>query len=60
MDTEPVYLWTFMFKKIGLKEYFTLNWHRGFNRANAWIKAGGVRPEDCEQSVELYPWQSKS
>jgi hypothetical protein len=33
-------------RKVGLKEYFTLNWHRGYNRANAWTKAGGVRPED--------------
>ncbi|MGB2865552.1 MAG: type II secretion system protein [Sedimentisphaerales bacterium] len=33
-------------EKIGLKKYFTLNWHRGYNRANAWTKAGGVRPED--------------
>jgi hypothetical protein len=33
-------------QKIGLKEYFTLNWHYGYNRANAWTKAGGVRPED--------------
>jgi len=36
----------FHVQKIGLKEYFTLNWHRGFNRANAWTKAGGVRAED--------------
>lgn len=36
----------FHVQKIGLKEYFTLNWHRGFNRANAWTKAGGARPED--------------
>jgi len=40
-----VYL-DFHVQKIGLKEYFTLNWHRGFNRANAWTKAGGVRAED--------------
>lgn len=36
----------FHVQKIGLKEYFTLNWHRGYNRANAWTKAGGVRAED--------------
>jgi len=36
----------FHVQKIGLKEYFTLNWHRGYNRANAWTKAGGVRSED--------------
>jgi prepilin-type N-terminal cleavage/methylation domain-containing protein len=33
-------------RSVGLKELFTLNWHRGFNRANAWTRAGGVRPED--------------
>jgi prepilin-type N-terminal cleavage/methylation domain-containing protein len=33
-------------QKIGLKEHFTLNWHRGFKRNNAWTKAGGARPED--------------
>jgi prepilin-type N-terminal cleavage/methylation domain-containing protein len=31
---------------VGLKELFTLNWHRGFKRANIWTKAGGVRAED--------------
>ncbi len=36
----------FHVQKIGLKEYFTLNWHRGYNRANAWTRAGGVRAED--------------
>ena len=33
-------------RSVGLKELFTLRWHRGFNRANAWTRAGGVRPED--------------
>jgi prepilin-type N-terminal cleavage/methylation domain-containing protein len=33
-------------QKIGLKEFFTFKWHRGYNRANAWTTAGGVRPED--------------
>jgi prepilin-type N-terminal cleavage/methylation domain-containing protein len=33
-------------RKVGLKELFTLKWHRGYNRANAWTTAGGVRPED--------------
>jgi len=33
-------------RSIGLKELFTLRWHRGFERANAWTRAGGVRPED--------------
>jgi type II secretory pathway pseudopilin PulG len=33
-------------QKVGIKELFTLNWHRGFNRKNIWTKAGGVRAED--------------
>jgi prepilin-type N-terminal cleavage/methylation domain-containing protein len=33
-------------QSVGLKELFTLRWHRGYNRANAWTRAGGVRPED--------------
>ena len=32
-------------RKIGLKELWTLKWHRQFNTANAWTKAGGVQPE---------------
>lgn len=31
---------------VGLKELFTLNWHKGFNRQGAWTTAGGVQPED--------------
>jgi prepilin-type N-terminal cleavage/methylation domain-containing protein len=33
-------------RSVGLKELFTLRWHRGYNKANAWTRAGGVRPED--------------
>jgi prepilin-type N-terminal cleavage/methylation domain-containing protein len=33
-------------RKVGLKELFTLNWHRGFNRAGPWTTAGGVTPID--------------
>ena len=33
-------------RSVGLKGLFTLNWHRGFNKAGAWTKAGGVRAED--------------
>ena len=36
----------FSARKVGLKELWTLNWHRGFNRANAWTPAGGVTPQD--------------
>lgn len=33
-------------RKVGLKELWTLKWHRQFNTHNHWTKAGGVRPED--------------
>jgi prepilin-type N-terminal cleavage/methylation domain-containing protein/prepilin-type processing-associated H-X9-DG protein len=32
--------------KIGLKELWALKWHKKFNTAGKWTKAGGVRPED--------------
>jgi len=33
-------------RKIGLKELWTLKWHRQFNTAGAWTTAGGVRPDN--------------
>ncbi len=33
-------------RKVGLKELYTLKWHRFFDTANMYTKAGGVRPED--------------
>jgi len=33
-------------RRVGLKENWTLKWHRAFNTMGAWTKAGGVRPED--------------
>ena len=33
-------------RKVGLKELWTLKWHRQFDTANVWTKAGGVKPED--------------
>ena len=33
-------------RKVGLKEPWTLKWHREFNTANKWTLAGGVQPED--------------
>jgi prepilin-type N-terminal cleavage/methylation domain-containing protein/prepilin-type processing-associated H-X9-DG protein len=37
----------------GLKELWTLKWHRRFNTANPWTKQGGVEPEDWP------PWMRK-
>jgi prepilin-type N-terminal cleavage/methylation domain-containing protein len=33
-------------RKIGLKELWTLKWHRQFDASNIWTKAGGVQPKD--------------
>ena len=33
-------------RKVGLKELWTLNWHRKFDKAGSWTKAGGAQPED--------------
>ena len=33
-------------RKVGLKELWTLKWHRQSNTVNRWTKAGGVQPED--------------
>jgi len=33
-------------RKVGLKELWTLKWHRSFNTAGPWTKAGGVQRED--------------
>ncbi|MHC4068138.1 MAG: type II secretion system protein [Planctomycetota bacterium] len=33
-------------RKIGLKELWTLKWHRGFKLDNAWTTLGGVTPQN--------------
>ncbi|MFQ6035972.1 MAG: type II secretion system protein [Sedimentisphaerales bacterium] len=33
-------------RTVGLKELWTLKWHRQFNTAGPWTKAGGVLPQD--------------
>ncbi len=33
-------------RKVGLKELWTLKWHREYNTSGKWTKAGGVQPED--------------
>jgi len=35
----------FSARKVGLKELWTLKWHKSFNTAGAWTQAGGVQPE---------------
>ncbi len=34
------------FRKVGLKELWTLKWHRSYDTAGPWTKAGGVQPDD--------------
>jgi prepilin-type N-terminal cleavage/methylation domain-containing protein len=33
-------------RRVGLKELWTLKWHRSYTTSGAWTKAGGARPED--------------
>lgn len=39
----------FSARKVGLKELWTLKWHRGYNTNGSWTKAGGVQPPDWPQ-----------
>jgi prepilin-type processing-associated H-X9-DG protein len=39
----------FSARKIGLKELWTLKWHRNFDTEGPWTKAGGVQPFDWPQ-----------
>ena len=36
----------FTVQRVGLKQLYTLNWHKDFNRANAWTRAGGCTSAD--------------
>ena len=36
----------FSVRRIGLKELWTFKWHRNFDTAGTWTKAGGVRPDE--------------
>jgi prepilin-type N-terminal cleavage/methylation domain-containing protein/prepilin-type processing-associated H-X9-DG protein len=41
-------------RKVGLKELWTIKWHRGYNTAGPWTKAGGVKPEDWPQWMRRF------
>ena len=41
-------------RKIGLKELWTLKWHRRFYTAGPWTKAGGVQPEDWPHWMQRF------
>jgi hypothetical protein len=36
-------------RKAGLKELWTLKWHRKFDTAGMWTRPGGVEPQDWPQ-----------
>jgi hypothetical protein len=38
-------------RKVGLKELWRLKWHRSFNTAGPWTKAGGVEPTDWPEWI---------
>ena len=41
-------------RKLGLKELWTLKWHRKYNTRGRWTKAGGARPEDWPQWMRRF------
>ncbi len=41
-------------RKVGLKELWILKWHRTFDTAGPWTKAGGVQPEDWPQWMRRF------
>jgi prepilin-type N-terminal cleavage/methylation domain-containing protein len=41
-------------RRVGLKELWTLKWHRQFNTAGPWTKAGGVQPGDWPEWMRRF------
>ncbi|MBN2129775.1 MAG: hypothetical protein JW741_09775 [Sedimentisphaerales bacterium] len=41
-------------RKVGLKELWTLKWHRNYNTDGPWTKAGGVVASDWPQWMRLF------
>jgi prepilin-type processing-associated H-X9-DG protein len=41
-------------RNVGLKELWTLKWHRAFVTSGPWTKAGGVRPEDWPEWLRRF------
>ncbi len=42
----------FTVRPVGLKELWTLNWHKGYNRAGPWTRAGGITPNDWPEWMQ--------
>jgi prepilin-type processing-associated H-X9-DG protein len=41
-------------RKVGLKELWTLKWHKSFNTAGPWTQAGGVLPTDWPEWMRQF------
>jgi prepilin-type N-terminal cleavage/methylation domain-containing protein len=41
-------------RRVGLKELWTLKWHRAFVTNGAWTKAGGVKPGDWPEWLQRF------
>jgi len=41
-------------RKIGLKELWTLKWHKDWDTAGPWTKRGGVKPEDWPEWMRQF------
>jgi len=41
-------------RKAGLKELWTLKWHREFDTTNFWTIAGGVKPTDWPEWMRKF------
>ena len=41
-------------RKVGLKELWTLKWHRSYDMAGLWTKAGGVDPDDWPEWMKHF------
>jgi prepilin-type N-terminal cleavage/methylation domain-containing protein len=44
----------FSARKVGLKELYTLKWHRKFNTSGPWTHAGGVQPGDWPEWIRPF------
>ena len=41
-------------RAVGLKELWTLKWHKGYHTAGPWTKAGGMQPGDWPQWMRRF------
>jgi len=44
----------FTVRKVGLKELWILKWHRNFDTAGYWTRAGGVEPDDWPEWMRSF------